>query len=113
MGQLPVGMRVEPEGSPVFTRKGAASVERLRLSDVEGRFAACVNGAESLLSIAKRTGIEMAEVQSIVFRLTTLGVMDYWGGQILPGTAPARPGSGADRRSDERFAHASVGGEED
>lgn len=108
MEQLPVGMRIEPEGSPVFTRRGAALIERLRLSDVEGRFASCVNGAESLLSISKRSGIEMEEAQSIVFRMTTLGVMDYWGGQALPGAAPMRSAAGGETRSSARLAHAAV-----
>jgi hypothetical protein len=108
MEQLPVGMRVEPEGSPVFTRRGAALIERLRLSDVEGRFASCVNGAESLLSLSKRSGIEMEEAQSIVFRLTTLGVMDYWAGQALPGSAPLRTASSAEARVSGRGVHASA-----
>lgn len=109
MEQLPVGMRVEPEGSPVFTRKGASLVERLRLTDLESRFAACVNGAESLLSIAKRTGIEMADAQAIVFRLTTLGVMDYWAGQQLPGSATiGKAHSSFEMRSEERFAFATA-----
>lgn len=108
MEQLPVGMRVEPEGSPVFTRRGAALIERLRLSDVEGRFASCVNGAESLLSLSKRSGIEMEEAQSIVFRLTTLGVMDYWAGQALPGSAPLRTASSAEARVSGLGVHASA-----
>jgi CheY-like chemotaxis protein len=113
MDQLPAGMRIEPEGSPVFTRKGASLIERLRLTDVEGRFAACVNGAESLLSISKRTGIEMDEAQSIVFRLTTLGVMDYWAGQTLPGSALVRSAQVFQQHRVESFAHASVGDDDE
>jgi hypothetical protein len=64
-------------------------IERLRLSESESRFAARVNGAESLLSIAKRTGIDMEEARAMVFRFTTLGVMDYWAGQALPGSSLA------------------------
>jgi hypothetical protein len=112
MEQLSVSLRVELEGSPVFTRKGTSLVERLRLSDVEGRFAACVNGAESLLSIAKRTGIEMEEAQAIVFRLTTLGVLDYWGGQALPGAAPARSSQNIEQRWSEPLVPVSAGMEE-
>ena len=89
MNQLPVGMRIDPNGSPVYTRKGASLIERLRLSESESRFAARVNGAESLLSIAKRTGIDLEEARAMVFRFTTLGVMDYWAGQALPGSSLA------------------------
>jgi CheY-like chemotaxis protein len=100
--QLPVGMRIDSNGSPVYTRKGASLIERLRLSDIESRFAARVNGAESLLSIAKRTGIEMEEAKALVFRFTTLGVMDYWTGQALPGSSPAISAQRLPHRSDVR-----------
>jgi hypothetical protein len=100
--QLPVGMRIDSNGSPVYTRKGASLIERLRLSDIESRFAARVNGAESLLSIAKRTGIEMEEAKALVFRFTTLGVMDYWTGQALPGSSPAISAQRLPQRSDVR-----------
>ena len=33
------------------------------------------------------TGVDLAEAQNIVFRFTTLGVMDYWTGGGLPGAA--------------------------
>ncbi|MEK0444941.1 MAG: hypothetical protein RLZZ399_262 [Verrucomicrobiota bacterium] len=85
--RLPAGLRADPNGSPVYTRRGAELVQRLRLSEMEARFAASVNGAESLLSLSKRTGCGMAEALGMVFRFTTLGVMDYWSGQTLPGAA--------------------------
>jgi hypothetical protein len=73
-------------------------VQRLRLTERELRFASGVNGAESLLSLAKRTGIELAEAQAMVFRFTALGVMDYWSGMGLPGAAlPATSTSGRRR----------------
>jgi CheY-like chemotaxis protein len=87
MDQLPLPLRIASNGSPVYTRRGTEIVQRLRLNDREARFASNVNGAESLLSLAKRTGVDMAEAQNIVFRFTTLGVMDYWTGGGLPGAA--------------------------
>lgn len=92
LDRLPAGLRADQNGSPVYTRKGTELVQRLRLTDTESRFAAAVNGAESLLSLAKRTGCGMPEALAMVFRFTTLGVMDYWAGQALPGAALALPG---------------------
>lgn len=96
MEQLPLALRIGPNGSPVYTRRGTELVQRLRLTEREARFAAGVNGAESLLSLAKRTGVDLAEAQAMVFRFTTLGVMDYWSGMGLPGAALPQP---ARRRS--------------
>lgn len=87
MDQLPLSLRVGTNGSPVYTRRGTELVQRLRLTERELRFASGVNGAESLLSLAKRTGIDLAEAQAMVFRFTALGVMDYWSGMGLPGAA--------------------------
>ena len=98
MDQLPLALRIGPNGSPVYTRRGTELVQRLRLTERELRFASGVNGAESLLSLAKRTGIELAEAQAMVFRFTALGVMDYWSGMGLPGAAlPATSASGRRR----------------
>jgi CheY-like chemotaxis protein len=87
MDQLPLSLRIGPNGSPVYTRRGTEVIQRLRLTERELRFASGVNGAESLLSLAKRTGIDLAEAQAMVFRFTALGVMDYWSGMGLPGAA--------------------------
>jgi hypothetical protein len=95
MDQLPLALRIASNGSPVYTRRGTEIVQRLRMNDREARFAANVNGAESLLSLAKRTGVDLVEAQNIVFRFTTLGVMDYWTGGGLPGAA--LPASGRRR----------------
>ncbi len=87
MEQLPLPLRIGTNGSPVFTRRGTELVQRLRLTERELRFAGGVNGAESLLSLSKRTSVDLAEAQAMVFRFTTLGVMDYWTGMGLPGAA--------------------------
>jgi hypothetical protein len=92
LDRLPAGLRADPNGSPVYTRRGVELVQRLRLTDPEARFAAAVNGAESLLSLAKRTGCGMSESLAMLFRFTTLGVMDYWAGQALPGAPLALAG---------------------
>jgi hypothetical protein len=89
--RLPAGLRVDPNGSPVYTRRGAELIQRLKLTEAEARFASAVNGAESLFSLAKRTGCGMPEALALVFRFTTLGVMDYWAGQAVPGAALALP----------------------
>ncbi len=89
--RLPAGSRPDPSGSPVYTRKGTELVQRLRMNDTESRFAAIVNGAESLLSLSKRTGCSMSDALSMVFRFTTLGVMDYWAGNVVPGAPLALP----------------------
>jgi len=87
MKELPLPLRVGENGSPVYTRRGAELVQRLRMTDPESRFAAGVNGAESLLSLSKRTGVELNQARDMVFRFATLGIMDYWSGTGLPGAA--------------------------
>jgi CheY-like chemotaxis protein len=89
--RLPASMRPDPSGSPVYTRRGAELIQRLRLNDLEARFSSMVNGAESLLSLSKRAGCSMSEALLMVFRFTTLGVMDYWAGSALPGAPMAMP----------------------
>ncbi|NBV85885.1 MAG: hypothetical protein EBS01_06410, partial [Verrucomicrobia bacterium] len=98
MAELPLELRVTENGSPVYTRRGAEMVQRLRLTDQESRFAAGVNGAESLLSLSKRTAVDLREAREMVFRFVTLGIMDFWTGVGLPGAAlpaPRRRPSGA------------------
>jgi hypothetical protein len=97
MAELPLELRITENGSPVYTRRGAEMVQRLRLSDHESRFAAGVNGAESLLSLSKRTAVDLKEAREMVFRFVTLGIMDFWTGAGLPGAAlpvPRRRPSG-------------------
>ncbi|MEI6871620.1 MAG: hypothetical protein WCL08_05000, partial [Verrucomicrobiota bacterium] len=97
MAELPLELRITENGSPVYTRRGAEMVQRLRLSDHESRFASGVNGAESLLSLSKRTAVDLKEAREMVFRFVTLGIMDFWTGAGLPGAAlpvPRRRPSG-------------------
>src|SRR4051812_40247168 len=85
------GQRPDPNGSPAYTRKGYELIQRLKLNDVEARFATAINGAESLQSIAKKIGIPLNDALLIVFRFAALDIIDYWSSNVLslPGGAPA------------------------
>ena len=82
--------RPDPNGSPAYTRKGYELIQRLKLNDVEARFATAVNGAESLQSIAKKIGIPLNDALLIVFRFQQLEIIDYWNSSVLslPGGEP-------------------------
>lgn len=85
------GQRPDPNGSPAYTRKGYELIQKLKLNDVEARFATAINGAESLQSIAKKIGIPLNDALLIVFRFAALDIIDYWSSTVLslPGGAPA------------------------
>ena len=75
--------RPDPNGSPAYTRKGYELIQRLRLNDVEARFATAINGAESLQAIAKKIGIPLNDALLIVFRFAALDIIDYWSSNVL------------------------------
>ena len=75
--------RPDPNGSPAYTRKGYELIQRLKLNDVEARFATAINGAESLQSIAKKVGIPLNDALLIVFRFQALEIIDYWNSSVL------------------------------
>ncbi len=75
--------RPDPNGSPAYTRKGYELIQRLKLNDVEARFATAINGAESLQSIAKKVGIPLNDALLIVFRFQALEIIDYWNSAVL------------------------------
>ena len=75
--------RPDPNGSPAYTRKGYELVQKLKVNDVEARFATAINGAESLQSIAKRIGIPLNDALLIVFRFAALDIIDYWSSNVL------------------------------
>mgnify|MGYP000169461690 CR=1 FL=1 len=83
--------RPDPNGSPAYTRKGYELIQKLKLNDVEARFATAINGAESLQSIAKKIGIPLNDALLIVFRFAALDIIDYWSSNVLslPGGVPA------------------------
>ena len=75
--------RPDPNGSPAYTRKGYELIQKLKLNDVEARFATAINGAESLQSIAKKIGIPLNDALLIVFRFAALDIIDYWSSNVL------------------------------
>ena len=75
--------RPDPNGSPVYTRKGYELVQKLKLNDVEARFATSINGSESLQAIAKKIGVPLNDALLIVFRFQMLDVIDYWSSSVL------------------------------
>ena len=83
--------RPDPNGSPAYTRKGYELIQKLKLNDIEARFATAVNGAESLQAIAKKIGIPLNDALLIVFRFLALDIIDYWSSNVLslPGGQPA------------------------
>ncbi len=89
--------RPDPNGSPAYTRKGYELIQKLKLNDVEARFATAINGAESLQSIAKKIGVPLNDALLIVFRFAALEIIDYWSSNVLslPGGAPTGGGAAA------------------
>ncbi len=75
--------RPDPNGSPAYTRKGYELIQKLKLNDIEARFATAVNGAESLQAIAKKIGIPLNDALLIVFRFLQLDIIDYWSSSVL------------------------------
>ena len=85
--QLAPAQRPDPNGSPAYTRRGYDLIQRLKLNDVEARFASAINGSESLQVIAQKVGIPLNDSLLIVFRFQALEIIDFWGSNVL--TLPA------------------------
>ena len=80
---LTASQRPDPNGSPAYTRKGYELIQRLKLNDVEARFATAINGAETLQQIAKKISVPLNDALLIVFRFQTLEIIDYWSSTVL------------------------------
>ena len=80
---LTAAQRPDPNGSPAYTRKGYELIQKLRLNDVEARFAASINGSDSLQQIAKKLGIALNDALLIIFRFQSLEIIDYWSSSVL------------------------------
>jgi CheY-like chemotaxis protein len=85
--------RPDPNGSPAYTRKGYELVSKLKLNEMEARFATAVNGAESLQSIAKKINVPLNDALLIVFRFVALDIIDFWSSSVL--ALPAGAGGSA------------------
>ena len=83
--------RPDPNGRPAYPRRGYELVQKLKVNDVEARFATAINGSESLQSIAKRIGISLNAALLILFRFATLDLIDCWSSSVLahPSGEPA------------------------
>ncbi len=90
---LSASQRPDPNGSPTYRRKGYELIPKLKLNDIEGRFAGAVTGEESLQAIAKKIGVPLNDALLIVFRFAALEIIDYWSQSVLslPGAAAAAP----------------------
>jgi CheY-like chemotaxis protein len=80
---LTASQRPDPNGSPAYTRKGYELIQRLKLNDVEARFATAINGAETLQQIAKKISVPLNDALLIVFRFQALEIIDYWSSTVL------------------------------
>lgn len=88
---LTAAQRPDPNGSPTYTRKGYELIQRLKLNDVEARFATAINGSDPLIQIAKKIGLPLNDALLIVFRFQQLDVIDYWSSSVL--SLPPSPAS--------------------
>ena len=81
--QLAPAQRPDPNGSPAYTRRGYEMIQKLKLNDVEARFATAINGSESLQIIAQRIGVPLNDALLIVFRFQALEIIDFWSSSVL------------------------------
>ena len=81
--QLAPAQRPDPNGSPAYTRRGYEMIQKLKLNDVEARFATAINGSESLQLIAQRIGVPLNDALLIVFRFQALEIIDFWSSSVL------------------------------
>jgi hypothetical protein len=87
--------RPDPNGNPAYTRKGYELIQKLRLNDVEARFATAINGSDSLTQIAKKIGVPLNDALLIVFRFSALEIIDFWSATVLSLPASQTDPSGA------------------
>ncbi len=85
--QIAPNQRPDPNGSPAYTRRGYDLIQKLKLNDVEARFASAINGSESLQAIAQKVGIPLGDALLVVFRFQALEIVDFWNASAL--TLPA------------------------
>jgi DNA-binding response OmpR family regulator len=81
--QIAPNQRPDPNGSPAYTRRGYDLIQKLKLNDVEARFASAINGSESLQAIAQKVGIPLGDALLVVFRFQALEIVDFWNSSAL------------------------------
>jgi hypothetical protein len=81
--QLAPSQRPDPNGSPAYTRRGYDLVQRLKLNDVEARFATAINGSDPLHALAQNVGIPLGDAALVVFRFLALDLIDFWNAGAL------------------------------
>src|SRR5581483_8573195 len=100
---LTASQRPDPNGSPAYTRKGYELIQKLKLNDVEARFATAINGSEPLQQIAKKINVPLNDALLIVFRFHALEIIDYWSSTVLSLPVSQTNPSGAKASSRVRF----------
>jgi CheY-like chemotaxis protein len=85
--QLAPNQRPDPNGDPAYTRRGYDLIQRLKLNDVEARFATAISGTDTLQAIAQKIGVPLADALLVVFRFIALDIIDFWNPGVL--TLPA------------------------
>ena len=58
-------------------------IQKLKLNDVEARFASAINGAESLQVLAQKVGVPLGDALLVVHRFQELEIVDFWGSGSL------------------------------
>jgi hypothetical protein len=81
--QLAPNQRPDPNGDPAYTRRGYDLIQRLKLNDVEARFATAISGTETLQAIAQKIGISLVDALLVVFRFIALEIIDFWNPGVL------------------------------
>jgi CheY-like chemotaxis protein len=87
--QLAPNQRPDPNGDPAYTRRGYELIQRLKLNDVEARFATAISGTETLQAIAQKIGVPLNDALLIVFRFIALEIIDFWNPGVLALTSGA------------------------
>jgi CheY-like chemotaxis protein len=81
--QLAPAQRPDPNCSPAYTRRGYDLIQRLKLNDVEARFATAINGSDPLQALAQNVGIPLSDASLVVFRFQAIEIVDCWNAGAL------------------------------
>ncbi len=87
--EMPISFGADPGGFPAYTREGYEAIQRLTLTAMEKQFAQMVNGANNLKTIAADLGLNIDSAALILFRFTTLDIMEFWPASVFTAEAEA------------------------